>query len=124
VYYSRLKAFRLHWVNKYIASNTPSWKHKKSLDEEFIECKHPRTWNIYSDDVQKVKKICEKYCHYEVSSVQIIKAIEEIVSDINHVKQNILNKNKEISKPEPFHIMCDDCECYGCYSRNMCGDCR
>jgi hypothetical protein len=124
VYFSGSKTIGIYYSVKPITSNSPKWKHGTPLCDELIECKHPRIWNRYSDDAHKVKKICEEHGYSEIDERMIIRAIGEIVSDIDIVKHKMINKNKKISKPEPFHATCNDCECYGCFKINNCGDCR
>lgn len=130
VYFSRLKAFGLHYSEKPITYNSVPWKHKQPIVEDVIQCKHPKKWNKHSKEVQIIKEFLENYEKEnkirsdEEDEREILRAIKEIASDIDKVRTEILNKKKEIKKSDPFHITCDDCECYGCFKTNECGECR
>lgn len=124
VYFSSSKSIGIYYTVKDITSDSIDWKHGMPLCDGLVNCEHPRTWNVYSDSAHKVKKMCEKYGYNEIDERMIIKAINEIVSDIGSIRDKIMDKKKEVKKREPFHITCGDCECYGCFKKNECGECR
>lgn len=121
VFFSKYSTFGIFYTSKEITSKSPPWPHKMPLETAII-CSHPRTWNKFCKETEKIIDV--GYSEgYELDFENNIRpAITEILDSIREVKKELLDQklNEEI---ESELFVCNYCSVDGhkhCENKHKC----
>lgn len=125
VYFSKNKTFGVFYTEKLITAKNEPWQHKMPVETD-LNCSHPRTWNKYSKETEKVINIALAHGDEIGFESHIRKAIIEILDSVREVNKLMTTDEVQSNENEDLILIedwkpCKDCECYECYQTGDCG---
>lgn len=107
VFFSKYSTFGIFYTSKEITSRSPPWPHKMPLETAII-CSHPRTWNKFCKETEKIVDIGFSEGYNLDFENNIRPAITEILDSIREVKQELLERELEEKEEVMVHV-CNYC---------------
>jgi hypothetical protein len=125
VYFSKNKTFGVFYTEKLITAKSEPWPHKMPVKSD-MDCSHPRTWNKYCKESEKIMDIALAHGDEIGFESHIRRAITEILDSMREIKELITVEEVQVDEIDDLIIIedwkpCKDCECYECYQTRDCG---